>query len=257
VCSSDLAGELMYSVVAVGWQLDFTAASWQDTHYALIGAAVFGGFAALHYWFPKITGRLLSESLGRVTFWLVFVGFNLAFFPMHVLGLEGMPRRVYSYPGDMGWNAANLVSTIGAFILALGVLAFMVNAVISVRRAADAPADPWGGGTLEWATASPPPAYNFAELPVVTGRDPMWRDPEWGPTLEDGRRLLETSVNDADVEAEIPAPEETPAPLAAAIGLLTLFAGLVAGERWIVIAGLVVALVAAGIWMWTTSEAAG
>jgi cytochrome c oxidase subunit I+III len=223
-------------------------------HYVLFGGAVFPIFAGLHYWFPKITGRLLSEGLGRLTFWLVFVGFNLAFFPMHVLGLQGMPRRVYTYPGDMGWGPANLISTVGAFTLATGVLVFLANAVWSIRRGAEAPADPWGGGTLEWATESPPAPYNFPAVPIVTDRDPLWAERRSGPALDEGRLLQETSVNDADVEPPIPAPEESAMPLVAAIGLVAVFAGLLAGAVWPVVAGLAVAIVGAFRWAWTTAE---
>ena len=143
-------------------------------HYVLIGGAVFPLFGAIYYWFPKIAGRMLDERLGRWNFWLFFIGFNVAFFPMHLLGLAGMPRRVWTYPKGMGWDGMNLLSTVGAFTIAASVLVFLVNCWRSRKHGAPAGADPWGAGTLEWATLSPPPAANFPAIPVVHGRDPLW-----------------------------------------------------------------------------------
>src|SRR2546421_206546 len=124
-------------------------------HYVLIGGAVFPLFGGFYYWFPKMTGRMLSERLGKWNFWLFFIGFNLTFFPMHNLGLHGMPRRVYTYPAGMGWNGANLLASIGAAMIAASVLAFIGNIAWSLRRGALACENPWGAGTLEWATSSP------------------------------------------------------------------------------------------------------
>src|SRR4051795_2944178 len=131
-------------------------------HYVLIGGAVFPLLGAIYYWFPKITGRLLNEPLGKWNFWIAFIGFNVAFFPMHILGLQGMPRRVYTYPSGMGWDGMNLTATLGAMLIALSVLVFIGNVAWSLRRGAAAGDNPWGASTLEWATSSPPPAYNFA-----------------------------------------------------------------------------------------------
>ncbi|MFL5801231.1 MAG: cytochrome c oxidase subunit I [Roseiflexaceae bacterium] len=143
-------------------------------HYVLVGGVVFPIFAALYYWTPKFVGRLLDERLGRLNFWLLFVGFNIAFFPMHISGLLGMPRRVYTYPAGLGWEIFNLISTIGAFIVALGVLVFVVNFIWSLRHGAMAGDNPWGADTLEWATSSPPPHYGFRRLPIVRSRTPLW-----------------------------------------------------------------------------------
>src|SRR3712207_6438626 len=130
-------------------------------HYVLFGGAIFGLFAGFYYWWPKAFGRLLSDSLGKVHFWLMFIGFNLAFFPMHIVGLQGMPRRVYTYSEGMGWDLMNLIETIGAFVIAASVVVFIVNAVRSRAKGELAGPDPWDGRTLEWATDSPPPEYNF------------------------------------------------------------------------------------------------
>lgn len=143
-------------------------------HYVLFGGVVFAVLAGSYYWFPKITGRLLSERLGKWNFWLTYVGFNLTFLPQHLLGIEGMPRRVWTYPAGLGWTLPNLASSIGAAILAVGMLLFVINIVASMRDGAIAGDDPWDAWTLEWTTTSPPPPENFPEPPVVTSRRPLW-----------------------------------------------------------------------------------
>jgi cytochrome c oxidase subunit I+III len=146
-------------------------------HYVLIGGAVFPLFGALYYWFPKISGRMLSERVGHWNFWLFFIGFNLAFFPMHQLGLIGMPRRVYTYPAGLGWSELNLLASIGAGLIVASVALLLANVIWSRRYGEIAGADPWQAGTLEWATSSPPPPWNFQQIPVVAGREPLWREP--------------------------------------------------------------------------------
>src|SRR4030088_1397391 len=170
-------------------------------HYVLIGGAVFPLLGAIYYWFPKMTGRMMSESLGKWAFWLIFVGFNLTFFPMHILGLQGMPRRIYTYPANMGWNFWNFVSTIGAFTIAAGTLVFFIDAIRSVRRGPPAGDNPWDAPTLEWATSSPPPSYNFVRIPVVDGADPLWEQREIlavaAGLRTDRRELIITTVGAA------------------------------------------------------------
>src|SRR5207248_7158640 len=137
-------------------------------HYVLIGGALFPLFGGFHFWFPKFTGRMIDERLGKISFWLLFAGFNLTFFPMHILGLHGMTRRIYTYPAGMGWETSNLLATIGAAIILAGGLTFIANVMTSLRTGARAGSDPWDAGTLEWAAASPPDSYNFPFLPVIS-----------------------------------------------------------------------------------------
>lgn len=143
-------------------------------HYVLFGGSIFGLFAGIYYWWPKITGRMLSEGIGKVNFWLMLIGFNLTFGPFHILGLEGMPRRIYRYEPGLGFDFWNMVATIGAFAIAASVLVFLYNVVRSFRRGELAGPDPWDARTLEWATTSPPPAHNFEEVPVVHALDDFW-----------------------------------------------------------------------------------
>jgi cytochrome c oxidase subunit 1 len=143
-------------------------------HYVLFGGSIFGLFAGAYYWWPKFTGKMLSDRLGKLHFWLMFIGFNLTFAPFHILGLQGMPRRIYRYPSGRGWDFWNLIATVGAFVIALSVLVFIIN-VIKSRKSAKVGTDPWDARTLEWMTdTNPPPEYNFAEIPIVTSRDELW-----------------------------------------------------------------------------------
>jgi cytochrome c oxidase subunit 1 len=162
------------AVIPVDWQLTDTYYVVSHLHYVLFGGAIFGIFSGVYYWFPKITGRRLQEGLGKWHFWLMFIGMNLVFMPMHILGLEGMPRRIYTYSPGRGWEIWNFIETIGALIIAVAVLIFIVNFFTSLRKKATNEADPWDGFTLEWKTASPPPVYNFAEMPSVRSRRPLW-----------------------------------------------------------------------------------
>ncbi len=149
-------------------------------HYVLIGGALFALFAGIYYWFPKISGRMLDEHLGKWSFWLIFIGFNVTFFPMHFLGVEGMPRRVASYPANLDLRLWNAVATFGVFILTAGLIVFLANLRKSLRSGQAAGADPWDGRGLEWSIPSPAPEYNFAAVPLVRGRDPLWVEKTYG-----------------------------------------------------------------------------
>src|SRR5207248_7901032 len=142
-------------------------------HYVLFGGSIFGLFAGAFYWWPKFTGKMLSDRLGKWQFWLMLIGFNLTFGPFHILGLQGMPRRVYTYPSGRGWDFWNLMATVGSFIIAFSVLLFIIN-IVKSRKGPDVDDDPWDARTLEWMTSNPPPEYNFAEIPIVTARDEVW-----------------------------------------------------------------------------------
>lgn len=169
-------------------------------HYVLIGGAVFPLFGAIHYWFPKWTGRMMSEALGHWQFWLFFLGFNLTFFPMHILGLHGMTRRVYTYVPQTGWGDLNLLATVGALLMGVSVLVFAFNVFWS-RKKGTPEGDPWRGSTMEWLTSSPPPSYNFGHLPTVTGRCPGWENTDETPVLTGlsltKREVITTTILDA------------------------------------------------------------
>jgi len=201
-------------------------------HFIIFGAAVFPILGGMYYWFPKVTGRLYHEGLAKLSFWLTFLGTALTFFPMHIIGLLGMPRRVYTYPSSLGWGAYNLSETIGAFILTAGLLLIFGNLLYSRFRGAPAGPDPFFGGTLEWATTSPPPPYNFPVIPTVTSAYPNWdaedrqadlRRLERGElVLDKGHETPASTVVDAVPDEVLEMPGESPWPLAVAVctGLL-------------------------------------
>nr|MBA3585459.1 cbb3-type cytochrome c oxidase subunit I [Gemmatimonadota bacterium] len=164
---------IQMAVFPVDWQLHDTYFIVAHLHYVLFGGSVFGIFAGLYYWFPKMTGRMLSEGLGRLSFWVMFVGFNLTFLIQHSAGLSGMPRRIYWYPENAGWEGFNLISTIGSFMLGIGVMITVINVGLSYKRGQRAGNDPWKGNTLEWFTQSPPPENNFDVIPRVRSVEPL------------------------------------------------------------------------------------
>jgi cytochrome c oxidase subunit 1 len=222
-------------------------------HYVLIGGAVFPLMGAVYYWFPKIVGRKMSERLGRWVVGLVFVGFNLTFFPMHVLGLEGMPRRVYTYPAEMGWQGLNLFVSVSAGLLALGFLLFFFDALRSIRRGEPAGDNPWQAPTLEWATASPPPDYNFAQIPVVHSSTPLWDEPDV-LTVAEGlsvhrRELLITSLTDARPEARESSPRNSIWPLLAALTTTIMLVSSIFTPWALIWASIPVAITLIG-WFW-------
>jgi cytochrome c oxidase subunit 1 len=188
-------------------------------HYVLFTGSMFGIFAGIYHYFPKMFGRLMDERLGKLHFWLTFVGAHVTFFPMHFSGLSGMPRRIYTYDAGQGYTGYNAVSTAGYGVLLLATLVFVYNFLRSRTRGAVAGDDPWGAGTLEWSIPSPPPDYNFAELPRVTSRYPLWGT---------GRRVPTTNADDIPTAAElgIPMPSPTILPLVCAFGVVGMFCGL-------------------------------
>src|SRR5581483_7691559 len=192
---------VMVASVSLDQQVHDTFFVVAHLHYVLIGGAVFPLFAGFYYWFPKFTGRMLSEGLGRWVFALFMIGFNLTFFPMHQLGLKGMPRRVYTYLPEMGWGGLNLLSSIGGLIIAVSVLLFVIDVFRSLRAGELAGDNPWEADTLEWATSSPPPAYNFARLPTVAGRAALWDRREDQPIIKGVRSDLREMLVTNDLDA--------------------------------------------------------
>src|SRR2546423_3994667 len=163
-----------HAVVPADYQQTDTYYIVAHFHYVLFGGSIFGLFPGAYYWAPVVPGKLLDETLGKIHFWLMIIGFNLTFGPMHILGLQGQPRRTYQYPKGMGWDFWNLVATIGAFTIAASILAFIFNIAKTMKSKEEAPQDPWDARTLEWTIPTPPPEYNFAEIPVVHARDDFW-----------------------------------------------------------------------------------
>jgi cytochrome c oxidase subunit 1 len=198
-------------------------------HYVLIGGAVFPLIAAVYYWFPKATGRMLSERLGRWQFWLAFVSFNAAFFPMHILGLLGMPRRVYTYPADLGWNELNRIASVAAVVFFASFLLMLYNVATSLRAGEPAGENPWGAGTLEWATSSPPSAQNFDRIPYVTDRSPLWAEDREMPVATglkvDERELVVTTIRDAEPDVREESPEPSIWPFLTAVVTAVAFIG--------------------------------
>ncbi len=233
-------------------------------HYVLIGGVAFPIFAGVYYWFPKFTGKLLNERLGRWNFWLLFIGVNVTFFPMHIAGLLGMPRRIYTYTEDTGWGIYNLISTVGVFVIVPGIAVFVWNVVRTLRRGEPAGNNPWDADTLEWATSSPPAEHGWSVLPIVHSRHPMWDQDD----LHRGEPHLERFVHSL---AEWPLrwraavivgtadarPQEIfrvagPSiwPLVAACGLVLIFIAELIKWRWIVAAGALILIVALVGWNW-------
>jgi cytochrome c oxidase subunit I+III len=222
-------------------------------HYVLLGGAILPLIGAFYYWYPKVTGRMMSERLGLWNFWLLFVGVNVTFFPMHILGLRGMTRRIYTYPEFMGWGTLNLISTIGAVIIVAGMAVFAANLFVSLKRGAIAGANPWGADTLEWATSSPPPPYNFVNIPVVTSREGIWAYGEEIPVMtglktDRPETLITTTMTTQPLyRHELPAPTLAPLGMAIVIGGM-LTAGIF--TPWGLPMGSLVVIVPFYFWGW-------
>jgi cytochrome c oxidase subunit I+III len=231
-------------------------------HFVIFGAAVFPLLGGMYYWFPKVTGRMYHERWGQTSFWLTFLGTSLTFFPMHILGLIGMPRRQYTYPSGMGWGGYNLLETIGAYILAAGLATVVVNLLVSLRRGERVGNDPFGGGTLEWATTSPPPEYSFAVIPKVTSPYPMWdvedraedeRKLDAGVLLLDrGHETPASTVLDGELDEVLDMPSDSPWPILLAAATTVLFAMVLLGHY--AIAGVFAAVAAAVLLAWHGAE---
>jgi cytochrome c oxidase subunit I len=217
-------------------------------HYVLFGGSIFALTAGGYYWWPKMFGRMLDERLGKVHFWLMLIGFNVTFFPMHILGLNGMPRRVYTYPEGLGFETLNRLETVGSLILALSFLVFVINIIKTWRGPRNAPADPWNGATLEWSIPSPPQEWNFAEVPQVHGRDPLWETKrERGGSLPEPPRVSGQGIH-------LPNPSYWP--LVAALGVAGVMVGVMAEPKvgpWGIMAGGLILFI--GVFNWAFEPA--
>jgi cytochrome c oxidase subunit I+III len=244
---------VMQASVPLDLQLHDTFFIVAHFHYVLIGGSVFPLLGGVHYWFPKITGRMPGERLGKTAFWLLFAGFNLTFFPMHILGLLGMPRRVYTYPTELGWGGLNMIASGGAAVMGLALLIYGVNIVISLRRGAPAGSNPWGAATLEWATTSPPPPYNFHPGPTVSGRQPLWHEDPDQPAVvglaTERREVLVTYLLDAEPDHKYENPEPSIWPFVTAIAVSGLFIGSIF-TPWAVVWGAIPSFIAMTLWFW-------
>ncbi|HRW39899.1 MAG TPA: cbb3-type cytochrome c oxidase subunit I, partial [Aquihabitans sp.] len=261
---------VMAATMPFDWQAHDTYFIVAHFHYVLNGAVVFPIFGALYHWVPKMTGRMLSERLGRWSFWVMFVGFNVSFFPMHVLGLQGMPRRVYTYQDGLGWTTLNVIVSAGAAAFGIGTALTLVNLAWSHRRGAAAPPNPWGASTLEWATTSPPPDVNFPQIPVVRSLDPLWHgrletvtdedlaagrtDPGFGIEGARQREMTTTRGLRAVPDEVLRVPEETSLPFWVALATFVLFVGLLVEANLVLVVGVVVGLLALVTWAWRTDE---
>ncbi len=222
---------IMHSSVPVDTQHQDSYFVVAHFHYVLIGGSIFALVCGIYYWFPKITGRLMSETVGKVAFYTMFIGFNMAFFPQHILGMTGMPRRTHTYKTEMGWDTANYWSTIGAFILGIGILIFVIDLVYSCYKGKPSGEDPWDARTLEWATSNPPKEYNFAYVPHIHARDQVWED-KYGPA----KLKMEKEAPDAH---GIHMPDQSWWPFICSVGLFLLGLGLVFhGQPWQAIFGI-------------------
>jgi cytochrome c oxidase subunit 1 len=214
-------------------------------HYVMFGGSMFALVAGMYFWFPKMFGKMLHEGLGKLHFWLMFIGFNLTFMPMHFLGLHGMPRRVYTYPEGLGFEFWNRIETIGSMILGFSFLVFLFNVIRSLRKHPPAPADPWNGATLEWSIPSPPQEFNFPEVPVVHSRDPLWElKRERGGTLPEPVRVSGKGIH-------LPNPSYWP--VVTAIGVMVTLSGFVAGFPYVNLIGAAILLT--GIFKWAFEPA--
>jgi len=217
-------------------------------HYVLFGGSIFGLTAGAYYWWPKMFGRLLDERLGKLHFWLMLIGFNLTFFPMHFVGLHGMPRRVYTYPEGLGFDLMNQIETAGSFVLTVAFLVFLYNIFKTSRQPRNAPADPWNGATLEWSIPSPPPEFNFAEIPTVHGRDALWE-----MKRQRGGQLPEP-IRASGAGIHMPNPSYWP--LVTAVGVLAVFVSLmVIGHTGVLGVAAAIALLFVGVYMWAYEPA--
>ena len=255
---------VMIALVPFNWQAHDTHFIVAHLHYVLVGGMVFPVLGAAYYWLPHFTGRMPSRHLGKISFWLIFVGFHLTFLPMHLTGLAGMPRRVHTYSLDMGWDWLNFLSSVGGFIQATGFAVFVVDILMHARIGRLAPRNPWGAGTLEWAMPTPAPSYNFASIPAVDSEHPVWDDPNipddvaagrlWLSEPSDRRLTMSTDMVSGRVESVIVLPQSSWLPLAAAAATGGFFLGVLLKFYGAALLALAVAIVLFFCWAWYTGS---
>ncbi|MDQ0873016.1 cytochrome c oxidase subunit I [Paenibacillus sp. V4I3] len=225
---------VMLAIPAADFQYHDTYFVVAHFHYVIVGGLVLGLFAGLYYWWPKMFGRMLNEGMGKLHFWLFFIGFHLTFFPQHFLGLMGMPRRVFTYQPGYDLEVGNLVSTVGAFLMGIGTLVFLINIIATQRKPVTAPADPWDGRTLEWAIPSPAPEYNFKQTPLVRGLDALWKEKMAG----------NKEMTPAEPVGSIHMPSSSILPLVMSVGLFIAGFGFMYKNYYVAAAGIIVTFIA-------------
>ncbi len=255
---------VMTASVPADLQLHDTYFVLAHLHYTIVGINLFGVLAGLYFWFPKMTGRMMSERLGVIAFWFVFLGFNLTFLPMHWTGLMGMPRRIYTYPASVGWDWTNMLTTIGSFVMAVGILLVLINVAQGRWLGKRAGPNPWDAPTLEWSMSSPPPVYNFAVQPVLASRHPLWEDRlaegtgrtslDSGPILDKGKQQLVTSMLDAEPVLVSKVAEDSLWPFFATLAMTGFFGALLL--HWEYAAGVlgVLMLLCGFFWNWPRAK---
>jgi cytochrome c oxidase subunit I+III len=256
---------VMVALVPFDWQVHDTHFVVAHLHYVLFGGMVFPLFAALYYWLPLVTGREPSQRLSRIAFWTIFIGFNVTFLPMHLTGLLGMPRRVYTYLPGLGWDTLNLISTVGGFISAIGVAVFLIDVVTHIAYGRRVGHNVWNAGTLEWAIPTPVPPYNFASQPHVDEREPLWSNPSLPDEMQHGRHflghadvtrreILMTSITQGKPQAVVVLPGNTIVPLVAALLTSLFFIGFLAKLYWLAAIGAAAAVGALMAWAWQSGS---
>ncbi len=248
------------ALIPFDWQLNDSYWIPAHIHYVLVGANLFPVLAGFYYWLPKMTGRMMNERLGMVSFWMTLIGMNATFFPMHFLGLLGMPRRIFTYAPGMGWSGWNMAVTVGAFVLATGIILSIINFLVSAKYGPPAGPNPWNADTLEWSTPSPPPPYGSVHIPTVQSRHPLWDthdeeyDPEDARVLDRERMTISTTWLDARPVALAKMPEDSIWPLVLSLAISAIAALVLIRSLWWTLAPIVAGLAVTALWLWPKEE---